>query len=713
MKKIALSLLAATALFVASCSEQIDTSARYVFKDEIISGYLEKHEQYSQYVELLKIVPVSSVSGTSVYQLLSARGNYTVFAPTNDAIQLYLDSLVSKGLIQEASWDAFEDSTKLDSIRKVIVYNSIIDGGDNNGYFETNRFPEPTTGDVAEFDIPNMNDRKLVVLRTPDPDSILVNDCMIDRINHDILSINGVIHSMCNVVAPSGDSMAALLKKMIDSNTGGFVVMSKLIEACGLLDTLDRVKDDVYEKKYLEEKIPHVVYAKEEGGRYFNSPEHRYFGFTVFAETDEFWAQAIGKAISEISVDDIYQYLDENGIYPEAKRDKDYKSEDNLLNQFVTYHMLPMRLKTDCLVNHWNERGYTPNTHTPSVAIFEFYTTMGKRRLLKTFESKESNGVYLNRFPNLNNGRHGDYHENSCDPNNIGIKIGEPNLQGDFNVRNGIIYPIDELLYYSDNTRNQMMRSRIRWNVTAMWPEFMNNSIRMNPLSSNTQDDKYFNVYIPTDEELGYQYLNDVVIEKDTKFFYWTGRNANWANMQGDEMTIRGLYEVTMRLPPVPVRGTYELRFGQQCGGNMRGMAQFYWGSDVNNLAAMGIPIDLRQGATGINGTVFVANDIGWVEDSSKDDDFNADADKRLRNNDFMKGCQQYVDGNPGNSNTMRANKNCLRRIMLRQTMDPNVTYYIKFKTVMEDPSRYFYMDYLEYCAKEVYDNPAEPEDIW
>lgn len=707
MKKIALSLLAATALFVASCSEQIDTSARYVFKEEIISGYLEKHEQYSQYVELLKMVPVSPVSGTSVYQLLAARGNYTVFAPTNDAIQLYLDSLVSKGLIQEASWDAFEDSTKLDSIRKVIVYNSIIDGGDNDGYFETNRFPEPTTGDVAYFEVPNMNDRKLVVLRTSDPDSILVNDCMIDRLNRDILSINGVIHSMRNVVAPSGDSMAFLLKKMIDSNTGGYVVMSKLMEACGLLDTLDRVRDDVYEKKYREEKIPHKRYAPEEGGIDFITPEHRYFGYTIFAETDEFWAQAIGKDISEISVNDIYKYLDENGIYPEAKRDNDYKSEDNLLNQFVTYHMLPMCLTPEHLVYHYNERGYKSDSHTPTVAIFEFYTTMGKRRLLKTFESKESNGVYLNRFPNLNNARNGDYHENSCDPKNVGIKIGEPNLQGDFNVRNGIIYPIDELLYYSDNTRNQMMRSRIRWNVTAMWPEFMNNDIR-----GNNSGDK-FNVYIPTDAELGYQYLNDVVIEKDTEFYYWTGRGRGWANTQGDEMTIRGLYEVTMRLPPVPVRGVYELRFGQQCGGKMRGMAQFYWGSDVNNLAAMGIPIDLRQGATGINGKVFVKNDIGWVEDNAKDDDFNADVDKRMRNNDFMKGCQQYAAGGPGTSQTMRANQTCLRRIMLRQTMDPNVTYYIKFKTVMDDRSRYFYMDYLEYCAKEVYDNPAEPEDIW
>ena len=711
MKKIVLYVLAITSLFVASCSEEIDTSARYVFKEEIISGYLSKHDQYSEYVKLLKQVPVSSVSKTTVYQLLSARGNYTVFAPTNDAIQIFLDSLVKKDLITEPTWEAFTDSNKLDSIRKVIVYNSIIDGGDDNGFFEISSFPTTSPGSSAEIEVPNMNDRKLVVMQTDDPDSILVNDCMIDRLNRDILSINGVIHCMHQVVSPSGDSMASLLKNMIDSNKGGYAVMSKLILACGLLDTLDRVKDDVYEHKYQTQAIPQSVTRDDgEGNITFYAPEHRYFGFTIFAETDEFWSQKLEKPISEITVEDIYNYIDNLGIYPDAKRDNNYKSEDNLLNQFVTYHMLPMRLSKDRLVNHYNEKGYNTNTNVPTIAIFEFYTTMGKRRLIKTYESKESNGIYLNRFPVLNNSRRGDYHEASCSPQNAGIKIGEANLQGENNVRNGIIYPIDELLYYSDNTRMQMMRSRIRWNVTAMWPEFMNNDIRISKL----RDDRHLNVYIPTDAELGYQYLEDVTIEKETCFAYWTGQGKGWANMQGDEMTIRGLYEVTMKLPPVPIRGTYELRFGQQCGGVQRGMAQFYWGSDVNKLAAMGIPMDLRQGAYYLQ-TKYgnVASDIGYADDSRTDDDYNAEVDKRMRNNDFMKGCQQYVAGGPGGTTLMRASNICLRRIMLRQTMDPNETYYIKFKTVMDDPTRYFYMDYLEYCAKEVYDNPSEPEDIW
>jgi hypothetical protein len=31
----------------------------------------------------------------------------------------------------------------------------------------------------------------------------------------------------------------------------------------------------------------------------------------------------------------------------------------------------------------------------------------------------------------------------------------------------------------------------------------------------------------------------------------------------------------------------------------------------------------------------------------------------------------------------------------------------------LDDPKREYYVDYLEFCPKEVYDNPETPEDIW
>ena len=45
--------------FAWSCTESIDTSARYVFHEETILSYLEKHKAYSSYVDILKKVNIS------------------------------------------------------------------------------------------------------------------------------------------------------------------------------------------------------------------------------------------------------------------------------------------------------------------------------------------------------------------------------------------------------------------------------------------------------------------------------------------------------------------------------------------------------------------------------------------------------------------------------------------------------------------------------
>ena len=73
MKRAFLMFAVAAALF-ASCKEDIDTSARYVFKEHTVASYLEAHEQYSEYVRLLKEQAASDITNTTVYKLLTAYG---------------------------------------------------------------------------------------------------------------------------------------------------------------------------------------------------------------------------------------------------------------------------------------------------------------------------------------------------------------------------------------------------------------------------------------------------------------------------------------------------------------------------------------------------------------------------------------------------------------------------------------------------------------
>ncbi len=728
-------LAALCAVAMVSCSEEIDTSNRYTFTDETVLSYLEKHEQYSQYVSLLYQVPVSDVSESSVAQLLSARGHYTCFAPTNDAIQLYLDTLFRKGIISEPSWEGFHSEATTDSIRRVIVYNSIIDGGDFQTY-DIASFPKNSND---EFSIANMNDRKLsVVYGTVNTDSIYINDeAPVSLVNRDIETINGRVHEVSLVIAPSNDTMFDMVERWSQDATSGYMVMAKLLLACGLGDTLTAVRDEVWEHLYQTKAVADLP-AHSSFGQVGSMPAHRKYGFTIFAETDATWARVLNKPATEITVADVMGYLEERiSLFEETgiTTDDNYTDRRNLLNLFVTYHVLPERISRDKLVVHYNEKGYDyANSLQYTIAISDFYTTMGEPRLIKVYESRESNGIYLNRFPILRNGRgdyspeklnKNDYHESgtfqrlrgnyyvdATQPeynDNWGVEVLKPS---DVNVTsespvNGIVYPINRLLFCTQNTRIQMQNQRIRIDASTMFPEFMSNDLRgikqyYTEGASNCRG-------IPS----SYPYLADVDIKEGTNFYYLPGLNQGWCNMEADEFNVIGHYEFTMKLPPVPRAGHYELRFGVATGSYVRGMCQVYWGKDKQNLPAVGIPMDLRVGGKfrRLPPNIQQPSTVGWEEDTD-DQETNDEIDKKMRNNGFMKAPESWT-ARLGTSETVRGYEYITRRILVSADMEPNTSYYIKFKSVLEDTKKEFFMDYIEYCAKEVYDNPEEAEDIW
>ncbi|MBR6826824.1 MAG: fasciclin domain-containing protein, partial [Prevotella sp.] len=271
-------ILLCTTLWMSSCKEHIDMSDRFTFLEETVWSYLEKNDSlYSEYISLLKTVPISSISTSTVAQLLSARGHYTCFAPNNKAIQEYLDSLYRKGLITEPSWDGFATERAKDSIQKVIVYNSIIDGGDVI-YYDIANFP---TRNNDEFSVSNMNDRRLSVVRDSlNPDIILINgEYPISLKNRDIEAINGYVHEMETVIAPSNETITDILRTWINEGGSSYTVMARLVLACGLGDTLSKVRDEVFEQMMLKGEIEDIGDFKtnKESGL---PSDHRNYGFT-------------------------------------------------------------------------------------------------------------------------------------------------------------------------------------------------------------------------------------------------------------------------------------------------------------------------------------------------------------------------------------------------------------------------------------------------
>ncbi len=725
MKRIFLIIL--TSVILVGCTEEVDTSDRYVFKDKTIMQYLEGKDYYSEYVMLLGHVPVSEISKTTLKQLLSARGHYTVFAPTNDAVQAYLDTLYNQGLITEPTWDGFTSEEDKDSIFRVIVFNSILDSGDQQA-FDILDFPDHE----HEFGQANMNDRKLrVFYGTEDPDSISINGTsLVNKKNRGITLTNGYIHQVESVIAPSNDRMGEFIALWARNPKSGYSVMSKLIMACGLVDTLNAFRDDTWEYLYLTGGVQDLP-KHTSVGQIGTIPRHRYYGFTLFAETDHFWEETLGKNVEEIEVKDVCDYLKQSGLFDHVDGTtfgEDYSDQMNFLNQFVTYHLIPQRIGREKLVIHYNELGYnyTQNS-SPTVPICDFYQTMGLPRLIKTYESRESKGIYLNRFPVLRNGvgrfsksqeNLNDYHESgdfyalsglaTAPDENQGVKVLTYSETGTDNssVANGIVYPIEHLLCWSENVVNQMANQRIRIDAGCMMPELMNNDIRSHRAyysygATNCRG-------IPTN----YRYIENIEIKDGTLFYYLPGYLSSWHNLQGDEYNIIGRYDFTMKLPPVPRSGQYEIRFGVATGSRVRSMAQVYFGSDPDMMPAAGIPMDLRLGGLEKrDGSVTTDSGVGWEADTD-DQEHNDEVAKRMRAKGFMKAPNLWTNS-MGSSNSIRTFHYMTRRIVVSTYLTPYQNYYIRFKSVLDLEDREFYMDYFEYVAKEVYDNPNVPEDIW
>ena len=157
--------------------------------------------------------------------------------------------------------------------------------------------------------------------------------------------------------------------------------------------------------------------------------------------------------------------------------------------------MLPMRIQPDRLVFHINEYGFNINNPTKlTIPVMEYYTSMGPRRMFKLYESKQSNGVFINRFANRDVSRRGNGEETTCDPDKVGCRIMKESDMAILNdIENACIYPIDAPLAYTDATRDNLMRTRIRFDGMSMMPEEMNTEIRLKRAS----EERYKHVHIP------------------------------------------------------------------------------------------------------------------------------------------------------------------------------------------------------------------------
>ena len=626
-----------------SCSDEPDSSNYYTFTGEMVSDYLDNRpELYSEFTQILH--------RSGLYGMMATYGTYTCFAPTNQAIESYL---------QERGYTSVEQLTKEEC--DTLSWNHLIP----ETYFTT---------DLADGNIPtaNMNERFL----TFSCDSNAVGGNVMYYINmasrlivRDDSVENGVVHTLDRVIQPSSSYLPE--KMLEDMNISLF---TSALTLTGLSDSLYEYLDTRYSVGV--DSINKGIPFHRSGAEYrMYYPATRMKRYTAFVETNKVFAEA-----GIMNLDDLKAYAKTiyDEVYPEdaGQYDDDWTHRKNPLNRFIAYHLLPYYGAINDFTIAESGIDYKTTCAMPNlIDCTDWYVTLMPGTIMKM--SSPSTGLFINRKGVAN--RYSVRGVKVYTPTEMKIlhdqQLAEAGLHVDTlnqQALNGIYHYIDNVLTYNTQTRDVVFNDRIRWDVITMSPEFLNAGARGNTNGQHLMGFKQvdgwdFHGIIPT-----------LALRE----------RGIWMATYSDAVDLIGQFDVSFKLPPVPAN-TYEIRFAYGSGTD-RGVVQIYFG-EKDNMQPMGLPIDFR---------VFGGDpSIGWVADT-EDNEQNRAIDKAMHNRGYMKDMDSW---NQGGSNNLRAMNGKFRKILTTQALNPNKEYWLRIKLVIENAEAELPINYFEFCPKSVY----------
>lgn len=642
----------AVAMAFVACVDNDDDipQSRYESNKLTAAQFLEENDaRLGNFVSLLK--------RTSFFQLLTTYGNYTVFAPNNEAFDKFM---------KERGYANIDEIPT--AVADTLVRNHMIKG--SKAYFTT---------DISEGNL-GMNMAKLYINLSVKTDTAN-NNAIIHYANETARMVefddsvsNGVVHIVSSMIPMTSDWLADIIAK--DSTV---TIFRDALFLTGMADTLRLYLDETYPKwggdktsvDSISEQgkimVPCLSGSLTEVPAHW--PEYRYFKYTAFVEPN-----SVYEAHGIHNLEDLKAYAKTlyDGMYPEdaGLYDNDFKNRKNPLNRFVSYHIIDRVLPYDDIIMNseflkgsWWDRDLADPE--------EFYETMCPGTIMRFCIPNSKNDIYINRKGLKNNARV------------PGILV----ERGTNQAPNGMYYYVNDIVEYSPTVRDDVLNCRMRFDATVLSPDFQNCGDYNNQPARGRLDVAEIVAF-----RLGY--VKNWSIMGDDAFIGLHGDGAWWSSYKGNAMNINGIFDVTFKLPPVP-SGTYEIRTGYTVG-NERGVVQFY----LNNVPC-DIPADLRD----YGGAPY----IGWTADVEGNDEdaknANKAIDKAMRNHGYMKGMDTWRQGGDA-SNTLRSHTHNLRKILTTTYLDQNQTYYIRARQVLSDRKCYWNFDYLELCPKSVYDSP-------
>ena len=659
-------MAAMVAIALSGCKDYIDEGSRYTFTGHTVASYLEDNEEiYSSFIEILR-------RGGRL-SLMKAYGEYTCFAPTNDAVEKYL---FEQDSIYWNSVEANKIDPSIDIVWTGVTSPELSELSDSmcKVISQTHLLPAIyLTTDMEGNIIPtmNMNDRYLSLSFGNDSvtgRSLLLINGSSEIVGRDEEVENGVVHTISTVLNPSTNTLPSQIAKH-----DFFHIFSEALEMTGYDDELQLYKDETYtDGDKTEENI-------DKSGERSPYPKNRYYGFTAFVEPDRVFNDA-----GIFNFQDLEEKCKE--WYPHDGKTTDHNapltSKKNPVNQFVGYHLLDRKLPYARLVCYKivvtgyfeSEKDLQANSDR-----HEYYETMNNR-LMKVTMPRTVPSLQNTILINYSKDTEDATEEQKACMNTVIYEPGEfaglDSLYAGFDetnaALNGYIHAIDKILIYNENVMaGRVLNGIIRIDCSSLCSELTNNDIRWNHPGNRSTGD----VYIPNN------YCKNMKARSEESKVYYLSAHTSWSNYQGDEMMTLGAFDFEYKLPPVPA-GTYEIRMGYSAN-NKRHIVQYYVDDEVT-----GIPVDMR----------LLGNSplIDWVKDSNTEDNGVAN-DKAMKNRGYLKGPTTFSNYNEYTAGKARDDNSTFRKVITTKYLSAG-EHWIRFKNVNEndDGTAQFMHDYIE-----------------
>lgn len=704
---------------IISCTDDIDMENRFTFKGELVATYLENNpDRFSSFTYILSRATIGndSLSSGSMLKTLGTYGEYTCFAPTNEAVDNYLKEQYELHLQGEQTGitspylEDIADTVALDIAKNHIIENSrirIIDV--NNGSFPKSTMNHRTTTmeikvDEAGRDYPLLNGTAKVI-------------------EQDLYKENGYVHVIDHVLNPS--------KLLGHKQVGKHASFSLFFEAL----------DSTQISRILETHEIDPSYDNTLKGPQFSNftsgpamyPETKYQKFTILVESDDLLADPTKNHLnlSIQSLEDLEWFAANwyGNITDRENREFDYKGDyanpQNPLYKFISYHIVDRQLSYSSstgpggfIMEGYKNREFDIDVNLPMTNDrYDYFETLLPYSILKVTKPFTNENEYIPYGSTEKN-----YYKNQIILNyaqEMGTRLIGENMKHHINVvvedaettkrrpglekfdqsaENAMVHTLDRILIYNEaEMRDNVLNERMRWDASSLFPELTNNEVRW-MLATESGDTNGDVVFIPRGYCSRLKFNNG-----STNLYYMrphkTTLKGGYATYMGDEILANSdaAYDFEYRLPYVPT-GTYEIRFGFN-QSDARGVCQFYVGGKI-----CGIPVDMNESSA--------ADLIGWFEEEIDgkeiSDEEKMEGDKSMRNRGWMKGAAScYLEANKN----MRYSKKAIRKVLGTFYLENGYDYWIRFKDVT-DPGKLkeFSQDYLEIVPISVI-NGEKPED--